>query len=148
MVNWKLRSKIYHMNTPDPGDSLEQEEIIEEWNEKDIIQKAKEYHEVQTKELYYPAKSYAVAVTYAILLKKYFGGTIYEYLKDEELLAGNDPYFVPYDQSKELYDAIIPEYENLFKENAFSCTENYNLTVEYFHKEFLLHNETRHLIAA
>ena len=42
-MNWKMRSKIYHMMTPEPGDNLEKETIIEEWDKKSIIKRAIEY---------------------------------------------------------------------------------------------------------
>lgn len=145
MVDWKTRSKIYHMMTPDPGDDLSKETIIEEWDEEDIIQKAIEYWYIQTKELYYPAKSYAVATTFAILLALNFGGKAKDYLNDSELLP-HDPYFKTYNQNPEIYDILLNEYSTYAMTRPDHHCENYKLTVDYFYKEMLLHEETRHLI--
>jgi len=148
MVDWKIRSKIYHAMTPDTGDSLEKETIIDEWDPEVIAERAKVYWKKQTKELYYPAKSYAIAVTYAFLLQKYFGGWVQDYLKDPELLAGNDPYFKPFcDENYRIYNEIIPTYFMALREPEKHC-ENFKKTIEYFEKEFLLHDETRHLLPA
>ena len=134
------------MMTPDPGDSLEKETIIEEWDPKVIIKRAKDYYKKQTKELYYPAKSYAIAVTYAFLLQKHFGGWVQDYLKDPELLGGNDPYFVPFSKENfNIYNPIILTYFEALKDTDKHC-ENFKKTLDYFYKEFLLHDETRHLL--
>jgi hypothetical protein len=82
----------------------------------EVVKYALQYF--QTKEIgwIYPSKSYVVAICYAKWLSEDFGEDFYELLNDEELLAGNDPYFVTYKKSKDLYDEIINNIEN-FDEN-------------------------------
>lgn len=141
MSNWKLRSQIYHAMFPYPGDDLSKEVIIEEKDK--IVERALEYPTTQTTELYYPGKSYAVAIAFALLLVKNFGGSFLEYLDDAELLAGNDPYFVTYMQDKETYDEIFKTYPFelvLFPEDA---SANYQKTIQYFYKEMLLAEDTK-----
>lgn len=143
MVDWKVRSKIYHMMTPEPGDDLAKEEIIEEFDPEVIAVRAQRYWRTQTKELYYPAKSYAVAVTYALMLSEIFGGNIISYLKDPELLAGNDPYFEPYnDNNYRIYHEVIPDYVFAMKHPELH-SDNFKRTLDYFNKEFLLAEDTR-----
>lgn len=144
-MNWKMRSKIYHMMTPDPGDDLGKETIIEEWDHGIIHNRAREYCRKQTTELYYPAKSYAIATVYAILLEKHFGGNAKDYLKDPELLAGNDPYFEPLsDDNWHLYSDLWLWYDEVLNDwpESLYC-ENFKKTLDYFYKEFLLAEDTK-----
>ena len=142
-MNWKMRSKIYHMMTPEPGDDLRKETIIEEWDPEIIAERAKLYWKKQTKELYYPAKSYAIAVTYAFLLQENFGGFVQDYLKDPDLLGGNDPYFKPFcDENYRIYNEIIPTYFMALKDTE-KHSENFKKTLDYFYKEFLLAEDTK-----
>ena len=132
------------MMIPEPGDNLEKETIIEEWDNKSIIKRAIEYPTFQTKELYYPAKSYAIATLYAILLTENFGGEPLDYLKDPELLAGNDPYFKPYDSSNEdIYSIIWSHIFLALEDGSEKTSENFNKSVQYFYEEFLLAENTR-----
>ena len=143
-MNWKLRSKIYHMMTPDTGDDLRNEEIVEEWDPEIISARAEFYWKKQTKELYYPGKSYAIATTYAILLSENFGGEILDYLKDEDLLAKNDPYFKPYSEDNyRIYNSIIPTYFHILKSKPEDYSENFKRSLDYFYKEFLLAEDTK-----
>lgn len=145
MMEWEIRSKLYHMNFKEHGDDLREETIIEEWDPEIIAERARCYWKKQTKELYYPAKSYAIAVTYAFLLQKHFGGCVQDYLKSPNLLVG-DPYFKPFcDDNYRIYNEIIPTYYMALKDTDKHC-ENFKLTIQFFEKEFLLHESTRHLI--
>lgn len=150
MVGWKIRSKIYHMMTPDTGDSLEKETIIEEWEKEEIEKRACDYALKDTQELYYPGKAYAVATVFAILLSKNFANEPIYYLKDPELLAGNDPYFVPFNESnRDIYYNLLIHYDDiLYKTDPSLYSENFKKTLDYFYKEFLLHDETRHLLSS
>lgn len=56
--------------------------------------------------IFLPAKSYCVALVYAVELSKDFGGNPVDYLKDQTLLL-NDIYFVPYDQDPSTYDIFL-----------------------------------------
>ena len=149
MKEWHIRHQIFHQffNNSDIGDDLNSEIIIEEYEDNIIIQRALEYPHKQTKELYYPGKSYAIAVTFAKLLEHHFGEDFYTSLNDELLLYGNDPYYKTYSESKHIYDQIIKDFpfEILFSEYQ-ECSANYKKTQEYFLKEFLIHDDTKHLL--
>jgi hypothetical protein len=118
MVDWKIRSKIFHLMTPDTGDDLKEEIIIEEWEKQEIEKRACEYAHKNTKELFYPGKAYAIATTFAILLSNTFGGEPISYLKDPELLAGNDPYFKPFDESnRDIYYNLLIYYKEVLDDS-------------------------------
>ncbi len=65
------------------------------------------YFRVEQKDLIYPAKSYCVAIIYALLLEEYFGEDFYHTLNDPELFQNTDQYFLPYSQNKEIYDQVL-----------------------------------------
>lgn len=144
MKDWKIRSKIYHAMTATFDDDLSKEEIIENFDKEEIVRRALQYPIKQTKELYYPAKSYAVAVIFAHLLEKEFNEDFYESLSDPNLLFENDPYFKPYeDYHVEIYNRIIDKFPfYLFKDPSLG-SENFQKTVSYFYKEMLLHADTQ-----
>ncbi len=144
MKKWQVRQQIYQQIFSDEGfgDDLKDQKIIEEWEPSKIIQRALEYPRIQRDHLYYPAKSYAVAITYALLLAKHFGEDFYEVLKNESLLGANDPYFVTYEKSQDIYDAILAD----FPRDAVDSPQNFSLdfqkTCHYFYLEFLLDEKT------
>ena len=143
MKEWKLRSKIYHTLFTKYDDDLSKEVIVHQYDKQEIIDKAILYPTVQTKELYYPAKSYAVAITWALLLEKEFGEDIYESLNDKDLLYENDPYFVTYDNDSETYDSIIEKFPMEVVYDITSGCKNFINTKNYFYKEMLLHETTK-----
>lgn len=145
MKEWQIRHKIFHqvLSHMDMGDDLSKETIIEEKDQESIIRRAIDYPSKQTKELYYPGKSYAVAIIFAKLLEKYFQEDFYESLNNSELLYQNDPYFIPYSDDQETYDQILAAFPfHLIENPALGC-ENFQKTCEYFLKEFLLHEQTK-----
>ena len=107
MKEWKIRQQYYHM--------LHQGKYDDDLNEVDIIIKdevvdyAVLHFNEYVKDWIYPSKSYVVAICYASWIARDFGEDFYETLNDPELLMCNDPYFVPYDESKDVYDAIIQQ---------------------------------------
>ncbi|WP_127714887.1 hypothetical protein [Halobacteriovorax sp. HLS] len=145
MKEWHIRHKIFHQifKDMDLGDDLSKEIIIEEHDEDSIVKRALQYPQIQTKELYYPGKSFCVAIIYAKLLEKHFKEDFYDSLNDERLLYENDPYFIPYNKAKSTYDRILSEFDWDLFENLNKASENFNKTCEYFDKEFLLHEDTR-----
>lgn len=149
MKDWKLRHKIFHLvyQGQDLGDDLSKETIIIENEDEQIIKRALQYPIKQTRELYYPGKSYAVAVIFAKLLEINFNEDFYEALDDEDLLYKNDPYFQPYHKKKDIYDKIIEKFPFALLENEkWTGSENARKTIEYFHKEFLIHEDTKHFL--
>lgn len=144
MKDWKLRQDLFHKlhSSDEIGDDLKKEIIIEQWDKDQIIAKAIDYLHHDTKELYYPAKSYIIALTYALLLEKEFSEPLLEGLSDEMLLFDNDPYFKPYPQAKEIYDELISLYPREALEKPELYSKNFQRTHEYFYLEFLLHEKT------
>ena len=146
MKEWHIRHKIFHniFQNQDIGDDLSKETIIEEWSKDCIIKRALEYPITQTSELYYPGKSYAVAITFAFLIEKYFNSPFLENLDDEKLLFENDPYFVRYSEDQETYNTIIKKFPfEKIQSKTNPGVENFQKTQTYFLKEFLLHEETK-----
>lgn len=144
MNEWKLRQHIFHkVFTPEEmGDDLKKEVVIENWQPEKIVEDALRYLTKQSQELYYPGKSYAVAIVYALLLEKEFGPNHIESLNDPDLLFGNDPYFVPYSKSPDIYQNILDSFPRELIDNPYNGSENFQKTHEYFYLEFLLHEKT------
>lgn len=145
MKEWKLRQKIYHAmhNFEEFSDDFSKMNIIENFEKNFIIEKALSYPTIQSDLLYYPAKSYSVAITYAYLLEKEFNEKMLEVLDDTELLFNNDPYFKRYSDEKETYDYILSNFPFHVIGDSQKCSEDFIKTIEYFYKEFLLHEDTK-----
>lgn len=145
MKQWHLRHQIFHkiFKDMDLGDDLSKETIIIEDSPQMIVKRALMYPTTQTKELYYPGKSYCVAIVFAKLLEKNFDEDFYNALDDELLLYKNDPYFVRYSEAKDIYDAIIKDFPWDYIDNPERGSHNFQKTCDYFYKEFLLHDDTK-----
>lgn len=144
MKDWKTRQMIFHKiySYEEIGDDLKKEMIQEEWENDKIVQRALEYLQVDSPVLFYPGKSYIIAVTYALLLEKEFGVSVLESLNDPTLLYENDPYFVTFDQNPDVYKKILDLYPRLAVTDPLQFSENFQKTYRYFYLEFLLHEET------
>lgn len=123
---------------PHFSDDLENEEIIFEDLPEMIVKRALDYPKVQSKELYYPGKSYCIAVTYAKLLEIHFKEDFISCLDDPDLLFNNDPYFRPYSSDKNVYDQIISGYDWKVLEDHSLTSVNFQKSLSYFFEEFLL----------
>lgn len=143
MKEWKLRQKIFNQLHDDFEDSFEGHEIVEEYDRDSIIKRALEYIQEQQECYFYPGKSYAVAIIYALKLQNHFQEDFYEALDDTDLLYGLDPYFRPYSEAKDVYDEIISKMPKDIVDSPQNYSENMQKTVEYFEKEFLIHDETK-----
>jgi hypothetical protein len=154
MKEWKYRRETYYAldRMGDHSDDTNkcEIEVVERFDKADIIQDAINYTMSQQEKLYYPGKSYSVAIHYASWIQDYFGGNMCELLNDPLLLNGDDPYFVPYDQDKETYDEIqrvldqLNEYVD--KENRVDLVPFLGMTYKYFLKEFMLDKEGRKIL--
>lgn len=103
MKDWRIIQELFHRLNPDPeGDNSGIELRISE----EIIDNATKHFFENVPYFIYPAKSYFVAICYASWISKDFKEDFYTLLDDPMLLAGNDPYYVPYSQSKYEYDMI------------------------------------------
>lgn len=130
--SWKIRQKVYHMTTG-LDDLTEDLNITYLESEEDIIEKAVDYFYEDSNILYYPSKSYCVAILYAKLLEMYFNENFMNCLDDKDLLYNNDRFFVPYSSSPKIYDELL---SNIPKNFVQSDTEGVKKTIEYFCEEF------------
>lgn len=131
MEDWKIRQEIYHRMTTSFDDDLNTKEIIMTDN---IVEDAVKYFIERDIGWIYPSKSYMVAICYARWLSENFGGNQIDYLNDEDLLYGNDPYFKIYNDSKEIYDQILTKIGGWnFNETSGMVPDVKN----YFMEEFL-----------
>lgn len=106
MKEWKVRQEYFHMMNKDFKDDLNKVKIK---MTNDIVKESVRHFNEYVDEWIYPAKSYVVAICYAHWISEDFDEDFYELLNDPELLAGNDPYFVTYDEDKYTYDRILEE---------------------------------------
>jgi len=131
LPEWKLRQKIYHATHPikDKVDPL----ILSADQDEEIISRAIGYFSKPWRRLYYPSKSFAVAIIYAKLLERYFEADFYSVLDDPDLLYGNDHFFVRYSEAKNIYDKIIKAIPQEIEDSEIS---NVQETVAFFKEEF------------
>lgn len=104
MKDWKIKQEIFHRLHKSYDDDLK---LFDVEITNDIVEKAIEYFKNDKLGWIYPSKSYVVAICYAKWLSQDFDENFYDVLNDENLLAGNDPYFLPYEKSKDIYDEIL-----------------------------------------
>jgi hypothetical protein len=107
MQEWKIKQEIYHRLNHEYRDDLNKVDIVMSNDYGDIL---RHFHE-KVDQWIYPAKSYFVAVCYASWIAEDYGEDLIELLKDPMLLAGNDPYFKPYDEDPDTYDKILMDIE-------------------------------------
>jgi hypothetical protein len=102
MQEWKARQQAFHHMNTDYSDDLNNVDIV--WRPNNVVEDAIRHFEEYVDEWIYPAKSFVVAICYAKWLSEDYGEDFYELLRDKDLLAGNDPYFVKYNDSPLVYD--------------------------------------------
>ena len=129
MKDWKVKQEIFHRLNNKYEDDLNDKDI--ELNA-DIVENAVKYFTTTELGWVYPAKSYVVGICYAKWISELYSENFYELLNDEDLLYGNDPYFIPYNQNKKDYDTIIKIVGLNFDENIGIIPD----IKEYFIKEF------------
>lgn len=105
-----------------------------------IVEDATRYLTVHREEMFYPGKSYAIALCYAHWLSQLGAGGMLGILSDPSLLNGDDPYFVPLGDAHidDIYIKIIESTElpDLFDD--LSHLPYLEMTRNYFMDEFLL----------
>jgi len=104
MEDWKIRQELYHRLNTVHDDDLNDKDIVITDN---IVTDAVRYFKEDNLGWIYPSKSYMVAICYARWLSEEFGGNPIDYLNDIDLLFGNDPYFVTYDEDPTAYNQIL-----------------------------------------
>lgn len=104
MQEWRIKQEIYHRLNQEYTDDLNRVDIrITDT----VVEDAARHFVESIDEWIYPSKSYFVAVCYAHWISIDYNEDFYELLNNPMLLAGNDPYFVTYNDDKETYDAIL-----------------------------------------
>lgn len=132
MENWKIRQELYHRLNLVHDDDLNDKHIIITDN---IVADAVRYFTEKDIGWIYPSKSYMVAICYAKWLSEEFGKNPIDYLNDEDLLFGNDPYFVTYNKDRVTYDQIL----DCIGGWSFNEFIGYVRDVrQYFEKEFMI----------
>lgn len=135
MSDWQIRRELfYRLNADrefddDLGDKDVQ--IVE-----DTVGYAIKYFQTADIGWVYPAKSYMVAICYARWLEEEFGEEFYAMLDHPDLLAGNDPYFVPYSADKDTYDQILAVVGRDFPMEGVVPDAR-----KYFEEEFMLNEQ-------
>lgn len=84
----------------------------------------------------FPSKSINVAVIYSVLLVDVFGGDVYDYLSDPNLMYGLDKYFKPYPEYQLEYDTML----SLVTVDSIHLnqTPSVKTTIQYFNQEFMI----------
>jgi len=135
MKEWRYRRLLFNLVSSDYENT---ETIVEQTDERKIVDKAVKYFQEDSGEdkLYYPSKSYAVAIIYAKLLSEYFDENFYSYLKKIDLLD-RDKYFRSYKTTPEIYESILDQIDI---NNLDYSLPDMAATKRYFQEEFLLND--------
>lgn len=111
MKEYQMYQQLYNSMVTEHSDAFDESvEIVEA---EEIVDNAMVYFTQATFPLIYPAKSYGVAIVYATLIEQLYGYPLRETLNDPELFCGQDPYFVPYAENPEAYEAILKRLEGM-----------------------------------
>ncbi|MDR3607742.1 MAG: hypothetical protein P4M08_10220 [Oligoflexia bacterium] len=142
LPEWKLRQALSHRIFP-IEDELQPGAIELVSSPERRLELCIDYFKSPQPELYYPCKSYCVAVIYARLLNRCFGVDFFAVLNDPELLFGNDPYFVRYSDDRAFYDAILSKISLDFDESIYQVER----TISFFKREFLIGEAYEHWLS-
>ena len=104
MKDWKIKQELYHRLNVVHEDDLSKVNIQKTNN---VVDDAIKYYNERDIGWIYPSKSYVVAICYAWWLSHDFQEDFADLLNDKDLLYGNDPYFKPYSEDTDTYNAII-----------------------------------------
>ncbi len=104
MKEWKIAQDVFHRLNRHHEDDLKNVDIT--FSDETVADAILHFNR-KVDHWIYPAKSYFVAICYASWVSEDFGEDFYDVLSDPELLAGNDPYFIPYEKDMETYNRIL-----------------------------------------
>jgi len=131
MQDWKIKQELYHRLNQIHSDDLNDKDIV---ISDDIVNNAIRYFKETNVGWIYPAKSYMVGICYARWLSETYGGHPLDYLEDQNLLYGNDPYFVQYSTDPASYHKILNNIGGWeFEENGMVPDVK-----EYYKAEFMI----------
>lgn len=139
MKEWQFRQEYYHRTATIDDTNVEDTLVAEQFDNQRAIEYIVKYFTAEQPEIIQPYKSMCVAIIYAQLLNKYFDEDFYEALDHPFLLFGNDKFFIPYFDRKNVYDMAIEE----IGPQPLEQLEDLSLpqiksTIEYFCREFLI----------
>ena len=129
MQEWKVRQAVYHRLNQSHDDDLSNFDIVISQN---VVEDAIKYFTTTELGWVYPAKSYVVAICYARWIAENFSEEFYTVLDDRNLLFGNDPYFKPYSDASDIYNAILAKIGLMFDETKGIVPD----VRRYFNAEF------------
>lgn len=137
---WQFRRETFYAlngnSFTDRTDVVTDIKVIERWDPSEIVNDAINYSIIHTDEMYYPGKSYMIAVQYASWIQDYFGGDVLELLNDPNLLP-DDPYFKVYSESPEIYNKILA-FADRHGSQMSPELPYMQMTYQYFLQEFML----------
>lgn len=129
---WKFRQEVFHRLQTEHSDDLNTKNVEMTTN---VVKDAVRYFNERDIGWIYPSKSYMVGICYAKWLARHFGGQPLEYLDDQDLLYGNDPYFVAYHNDPHTYTRILELINGWdFDETQGMVPDVY----QYFLEEFMI----------
>jgi hypothetical protein len=131
LPEWKVRQEIYHRLKTEYDDDLKTKDVV---LTDDVVKHAIEYFQKRDIGWIYPSKSYMVAICYSRWLAENFGGRPVEYLDDDDLLHGNDPYFVSYSRDPKTYHQILNAIGWQFDELQGMVPD----VKQYYNEEFMI----------
>lgn len=136
MKPWRVNQEVFKRTGQQLSDVIETHpHIVSPLREEDVVN----YFTTEQTTLIFPAKSYAVAIIYALLINVVFGDDVFETLSDPNLLAGNDKYFTSYAADPVTYDRVFSALPWLSAETIQNLPySQVKATVEYFRAEVLL----------
>ena len=130
---WKFRQEVFHRLQTEHSDDLNTKNVEMTTN---VVKDAVRYFNEREIGWIYPSKSYMVGICYAKWLAQHFGGRPLEYLDDQDLLYGNDPYFVAYHNDPHTYTRILELINGWdFDETQGMVPDVY----QYFLEEFMIY---------
>lgn len=126
---WKMWQQMYDALVKEHTDARElHPRVYKPFDVEDALNYVREQGEVGV----YPAKSYMVAIIYAVMIENTYGDPIRQTLDDPDLFLGQDDDFVRYSENKFTYDYLLDQLAKIpnWIEGGWAPK-----TVEYFHAE-------------
>lgn len=131
MKEWKIRQDVYHKLNHEYRDQFQDDYEWVGWDPETLVPDVLRYFSTNPEDLTYPSKSIFVGIVYAELISSVFKEDFIEVLSDADLLYGNDPFFKPYTEIPEIYDAVLEKVKPIDLTKG-QCPD----VVEYWKDEF------------
>lgn len=133
----KFRQKIYlTFNRREKFANLPVE-VKEDASPPELVEDIVDYFTRPQDRLVYPAKAYAVAIIYSLLLEKLFALPFQESLGDKDLFQGTDRFYKSAREDRGVYAVALERLDFLTPEWLENCSlPQVRATIECFHQEF------------